>query len=119
MSIPNWVTDVFASIDSKDTKTFCSFLTEDANFIYANQTAVTGRDNIYQAVDGFFGSIKALKHSIENCWKDGNAVIVNGHVSYTRHDETILNVPFADIFLLDGDKVKDYIIYIDISELYK
>jgi hypothetical protein len=39
-------------------------------------------------------------------------------VTYTRHDGSILTVPFADVFLMAGDKVRDYRVYMDASALY-
>ena len=44
--------------------------------------------------------------------------IMEGRITYTRHDDTTLDVPFTNILVLEGDKIKEYKIYIDTSKLY-
>lgn len=51
---PGWVTELFASIDRKDSAAFVSFLTDDGQFRFGNQAAATGREAIAAAVEGFF-----------------------------------------------------------------
>ncbi len=118
MNMPEWATSLFQTIDNKDAEGFASYLTDNSSFVFSNAAPVVGKDNIQAAVDGFFGSIKALSHEIEDCWKNENSLVCSGRVTYTRHNETQLSVPFVDIFYKDGEKIKDYLIYIDISELY-
>jgi len=45
---------------------------------------------------------------------------MEGRITYTRHDDTHLNVPFTNILALgnDGKLIKEYKIYIDTSKLY-
>ena len=119
MNIPVWVEDLFASIDGQDSEKFCSYFTDEGTFVFSNMEPVKGVDNIREAVGGFFSSIKGLKHDLHNCWERNGSVITNGIVTYTRHDGSELTVPFADIFYMSGNKVKDYLIYIDISKLYQ
>ena len=46
-------------------------------------------------------------------------VFVNGNVTYTRLDDSVLSVNFSNTLKLKGDKIKDYLIFIDNSELFK
>jgi limonene-1,2-epoxide hydrolase len=39
-------------------------------------------------------------------------------VTYTRHDGSLISVPFANVFELRGDKITAYRIYIDNSSLF-
>lgn len=110
---------LFEAIDSFDTDTFVSYLDEDAVLRFGNMPAVTGKENIYQFIDGFFKSIKAIKHDQIEIWEVDNVSIMNGRVTYTRHDGSQLIVPFANIFKMRGDKVKDYLVFVDTSALYK
>ena len=42
-----------------------------------------------------------------------------GNVTYTRLDGSTLSVDFSNTFRLNGNKIKDYLIFIDNSDLYK
>jgi hypothetical protein len=113
-----WITDLFRSIDAKDTGKFVGFLTEDGQFRFGNAPPAIGRAAITALLDGFFGSIKGLRHDVANTWTMPDHVICEGMVTYTRHDGSTLSVPFVDIFAMRGKLIKDYLIYIDASQLY-
>ena len=110
---------LFQSIDNKDTETFLSFLADDVSFRFGNASPVTGKTAVGKAVSGFFSSIKAVHHELTASWKEADAVICHGMVTYTRHDSTGLSVPFANILIMDKAQIKNYMIFVDISDLYK
>jgi ketosteroid isomerase-like protein len=114
----DWIAALFAAIDRKDAEAFAEFVTEDARFVFGNLPAVEGRGAIRAFVAGFFDSIRAVSHHVPDAWQAGNKVVCRGEVSYTRHDGSRLTVPFANVFLMAGDKVCDYRIYMDASALY-
>jgi ketosteroid isomerase-like protein len=118
MSEMQWVKDLFATIDHKDAEGFVGRLTEDATFVFGNAEPVTGRGPIHDLLVGFFSSIRGLRHRLEETWLLPDAAIVTGRVTYTRHDGSTLEVPFADVFKMHGRLVHDYLIYIDASKLY-
>lgn len=118
MIIKQDIIDLFATIDSKDTDGFAAYLTENVVFIFGNFPPSNGLQSVKMTVSGFFESIRALKHNIENVWESGNSVIISGQVEYTRHSGTVLRAPFCDICRYDGAKIYDYRIYIDVSMLY-
>jgi hypothetical protein len=97
---------------------FVSYLTDDAQFKFGNNPASVGKASVREAVDGFFTTIKGLSHNIAGVWVHPDAVICQGEVTYTRTDDGKVTVPFADILGMEGDKVKDYLIYIDVAPLY-
>jgi limonene-1,2-epoxide hydrolase len=103
---------LFVSIDSMDTEGFLSFIAADATFRYGSSPAVHGHDTIREALNGFFSSIAALSHKVHRFIADGNAVVCEGEVTYTRH------LPFANIFEVDKGLISLYRIYIDIGPLY-
>lgn len=118
MSTPNWFKQLFENIDKMDTDGFVSVLTDDAIFKFGNAEAVIGKPAIGEAIAGFFSSIKAISHEILDTWELPGTVICRGNVTYTRHDSSQLTVPFANIFKIENDMVKEYLIYADISSLY-
>jgi hypothetical protein len=114
-----WVKLLIDSIDSMDVEAFTAFLTEDVCFRFGNAEPVSGKVNVGDAVSGFFESIAALQHNVLATIEQGNVVICHGAVTYTRHDSSTLTVPFANVLKLRGDLIMEYLIYIDISDLYK
>lgn len=113
-----WLEEIYKTIDAKDSDGFVSFLTEDAQFRFGNAPSVHGREAIKQGVDYFFSSIKSSQHKIVNFWTGDNSVVWQGEVLYTRLDGNQVTVNFVNIFNMEGDKIKDYLIYIDNAPVY-
>lgn len=113
------VKQLFNAIDDCDTNQFVNFLTEDVLFRFGNAEPVCGNDEVGEVVNGFFSSIKRIQHDLQEIWEQGDTVICNGNVTYTRHDTTTLCVPFANILKFTENQIRKYLIYVDISELYK
>lgn len=110
--------DLFAAIDAKETGRFVDFLTEDASFRFGSSPPALGRENIRAAVDGFFSTIAASRHTLSRSMREDGALICEGEVTYTRHDDTEIALPFANILELDGNLISNYKIYADAGPLY-
>lgn len=117
-SPPDLLDPLFQAIDSKDADRFASFLTEDGEFRFGNAPAVKGRDAVKEAVNGFFGTIDGLSHSVMRVWRDGESLACEGEVCYRRHDGSEIIIPFVDVFDFDDSLISSYRIYIDIAPLY-
>lgn len=113
-----WLRQLFAAIDAKDTPGFLGFLAEDATFRFGNQPALRGRVPIGAAVQGFFGSIKASRHEVVASWKHPDSVVCHGRVTYTRTDDRRVTLPFANVMLMRGELVSDYLIFVDLAPLF-
>ncbi len=112
------VAQVFADIDSFDPDRFVAHLTEDARFRFGNADPVTGRAAIREGVAGFFSSIDGLTHHIRNVYEAGDTVIAQIDVEYVRKDGKTVTVPNADILVYEGDLVRDWQIYIDVTPVF-
>lgn len=110
--------DLFAAIDTRDAGRFAALLHRDAVFQFGNAPRVHGREAIRETVAGFFMSIAAVHHDLAGVWQPAGALICHGDVTYTRHDDSTLTVPFANVLSLEGGKARDYRVYADISALY-
>ncbi len=109
---------LFAAIDDKDADGFVSHLTEDASFRFGSAPAAVGRDAIRDGVSAFFESIAGLSHRVDRIVAQGATLITEGLVTYDRHDGRSVEIPFVDVFEVDGQLIDDYRIYIDIGPLY-
>ena len=116
--VAEWADALFAAIDAQDAERFSEFLTEDGEFVFGSAPAVQGRAAVAEAVGGFFASIAGLKHSNLKVWDVPGKRIVEGRVCYTRHDGREVDLPFADVFDMDGEMIASYKIYMDIGPLY-
>ncbi len=110
--------ELFAAIDASDTERFLSFLTAEASFRFGSAPAVSGTEAIRAAVGGFFSTIAGCRHSITKTVVEGDVVICEGEVTYTRHDSSQITLPFANVFEMSGQLISAYKIYIDAGPLY-
>jgi len=116
--LPTWLTEMFAAVDAFDVETFLSFLAPDCMFRFGNTAPIYGHDAIRAAVAGLFAGLKGIGHANLAAWVHPHTVICRGDVTYTRHDDSTLTVPFAVIFKRKNDLVQEYLIYVDISQLF-
>ncbi len=114
----DWIRQLFECVDAKDVEGFLEYLTDDVKFSFGNAPAVTGKDSVRKSIEGFFGSIEGLSHRIEETWVHPETVICQGEVTYTRIDSSQVTIPFANILRMEGELIKEYLIYIDITPLY-
>lgn len=117
MSRVEWCQALFACIDAKDTRGFLGYLAPDARFRYGSAPAVSGHAAIGAAVDAFFASIRTLAHRVLDAWDAEDCVICRGEVTYQRHDERKMVLPFCVVLRMRGEKVARYEIYLDPTPL--
>ena len=113
-----WWIELCRVIDTKDTKAFVSFLTDDCEFRFANGPSAVGHAAIGAAVDAFWASIKASQHEIGHHWNDTGSGVCEGYCTYTRHDGSQIRLPFVDVLFFRGEKAAKYWIYMDVGPRY-
>lgn len=118
MSRQRWMEQLFDAIDAQDVQRFMSFLAPDCRFRFGNLAPVVGRAEVEEFVSGFFASIDSLAHRVVDSWDVPDGLICHGIVSYTRHDQSVLTVPFANVLKTTADGVSDYLIFADTSALF-
>ena len=115
----NFIPELYRSIDSMDSAKLVRQMTGDSSFRFANMPAVEGKSNITAFLDGFFQSIKGIAHTGLEFWNTADVWFVTGYVTYTRHDNSILKVPFSVLLKMKSELIKEFLIFVDNSELYK
>ena len=118
MRTPDWIHQLFKTIDTMDADRFIFYLTEEARLRFGNGPVVTGREKIRKNIAGFFASIKALRHVISETWIHPDVVILQGEVTYTRKDGSQITLPFMNLYRMRGNLIDQYLVYVDISPLY-
>lgn len=113
-----WIDELLAAIDRKDHVAFAEFFLPDATFRFGNIAPVCGRPAIAEAVAAFFLALKGLQHRIENRWLLPDTAIFTGTVTYTRHDDTVLQVPFANVLKIRPAGIQEYLTFVDNSTLF-
>lgn len=108
---------LFAAVDAMDTDTFGTFLADDAQFRFGNLPVVTGREAIKGFLGAWFPSIAAIRHDELVVRELGDSVFIEGRVTYTRKNGSVLSVPFANVFDMVVGSIKGYRIYVDNSAL--
>ncbi len=66
----NLVKRVLERVDAMDLDGFLGFFTDDARLRFGNSPAIAGKEQIDQSIGAFFGSIKALRHTILHTFSD-------------------------------------------------
>lgn len=119
MSKDSFIKDMYAIVDAQDGARLANMMTDNGIFRFANIPAVEGKEAIAGFLDNFFQSIKAIRHSEIEDWKVDDTRFASGMVTYTRHDDSELSVPFSVILKMKNEKIHEYLIFVDTSELYK
>lgn len=117
MNPTEFVKNLYKSVDARSVGALSKFLAEDVHFRFANAQALQGKTAVLAANESFFQSIARMSHQIEQVWQQGDDLICNGLVNYTRLNGSQFSVPFATILKLRDERIVNYQIYADVSSL--
>lgn len=109
---------IFAAFDSKDVSKLAEFMTDDVRLRLGNADTVEGKAAFVEAVNAFLGSVAGFRHEVRNVWVDGDALITELDVHYTRLDGREVTVPCCNVFVLRHGSVAEYRSYIDATPVY-
>jgi ketosteroid isomerase-like protein len=109
---------MFAVADTLDVDNYVNYLAPDVHFRFGNAEPITGREAVRDAVGQFFTTIKGLQHTILQEWHDGDTIIQQLDVTYTRLDDKQVTLPAINLLRMHDDTVADYRIYVDLAPVY-
>jgi ketosteroid isomerase-like protein len=118
LSPSDHVRRMFATFDAKDVSALAAFMTDDVRLRLGNAEMVQGKPAFVAAVDGFLASVAGFRHEVLNVWSDGDALIAEFDVHYTRLDGAEVTVPCCNVFRLRDGLVAEYRSYIDATPVY-
>ena len=110
--------DVFAALDAKDVSALAGYMTDDVRLRLGNTEPVEGKAAFISGAEAFNASVASVHHDLLNVWADGDALIIQLEVSYTRHDGGELTLPCCNVFRLRDGAIAEYLVYMDISPVY-
>jgi limonene-1,2-epoxide hydrolase len=93
-------------------------MTDDVRLRLGNAEPVEGKSAFIEAVNAFLGSVAGFRHDVLDIWSDGDALIVELDVHYTRLDGGEVTLPCCNVFRLRDGLVSDYRSYIDATPVY-
>lgn len=111
------IENFFKTTDSMNSQGFTSFFNDDAKWYFGNNEPLVGKVSIKEMAENFFETLKSIKHEVHKNVRSANTVFLEGKVSYFRHDENIVEVPFACSIELKEEKIQIYKTYIDLAPL--
>jgi len=117
MNKKDFIQKLYDSVDARSVEDLSEFLAEDVRFVLGNHDPIVGKAAVLDANQTFFSSINAMSHRIDNVWSQGEDVICHGQVDYVRLNGSEYPAGFATFLKLQDNKIIDYLIYADISDL--
>ena len=117
MSLQDWYAGLFAAIDAMDANAFADYMTEDGIFRYGSNPPAEGKPAVRDAVAGFFSTLNGLSHELLGTWEADDVRFIQGIVTYELTDGRSVLVHFLNLFRMEGDLVREYLVYTDPSPM--
>ena len=118
MSSSDRVRAIFATFDAKNVSALAAFMTDDVRLGLGNAEPVQGKPAFVEAVNAFLASVAGFRHEVLNVWSDGDALIAEFDVHYTRLDGGEVTLPCCNVLRLRDGLVSEYRSYIDARPVY-
>jgi ketosteroid isomerase-like protein len=109
---------MFGTFDAQDVPRLAGFVTEDVRLRLGNAEPVPGKPAFIEAVNAFTASVEGFRHEFQNIWSDGDVLIAEFDVHYTRLAAREVIVPCCNVFRLRDGLVAGYRSYIDATPVY-
>jgi ketosteroid isomerase-like protein len=110
--------DMLAAFDKNDISELGTFVTIDVRLQLMNTEAVRGQHAFATAVGAFHDSVASVRHEVLDLWIDGDTVIAELRVHYTRLDGRKVTLPCCNVFRISDGSIADYRSYMDATPVY-
>lgn len=112
-----WYEEILHAVDEKDSAGFVSYLTDDATFQWGAREPVEGKQAVKEYVDAFLSMFRGTRHVVFETLESGDTRVCRGEVTYLMPDGREIPTPFCNVFHMEGDRIREYLIHIDPSPL--
>ena len=120
----NIVETVFTALDFNESKAkatdmdlVLSCYAEESDLRFGNGPLLEGKDAIRVAYTGLVSMFEYMEHVLTRFIIDGDQIAVEGYGIFKPHGADEAEMPFADIFVLKGEKVIYHRAYTDMSTI--
>jgi ketosteroid isomerase-like protein len=114
----DWIEEYFADVDAMNLDAFVERHTDDAVVRINNNPPAQGKEEIRAVIGGFWEMIGGLRHDIRNRYEDGDTVILESDVIYTRKDGEEVVINTASVLHRDGELVDSLSFYNDPTPIF-
>ena len=114
----DWIREYFADVDAMRLDAFVERHTDDAVVSMNDNPPARGKDEIRQTIGGFWEMIGGLRHEIRQRYGDGDTVILESDVIYTRKDGEEVTVRTASVLHRSGELVDRLTFYNDPAPIF-
>jgi ketosteroid isomerase-like protein len=114
----NWLADYYTDVDNMDLEGYLDRHTDDAVVKFGNNPPAVGKQQIGEAIGGFFTTVAGMKHNFVAIHEAGDTTILEADIEYTRLDGSKVRVPSASFLHRRGDLVDQLTIYIDLAPVF-
>ncbi|GAA2796015.1 SgcJ/EcaC family oxidoreductase [Crossiella cryophila] len=104
-----------AAVDAGDAAAFGAWFAEDATYTFANNPALTGRAAIVEATAGAAGVLPWVRHVVEQVAVVGQQLFCRFTIKTEAPGGGELALPCVTVIWLDGDRIVDYRVHMDLS----
>ena len=115
----HFIQSLYQAVDAKNIDYLKEVIGEVIHFRIGNHPAVTDKVAVLEANRNFFSSIQSMKHDLSVIWQDGEYIGCHGVVHYTRLDGSEMSAGFSTTLKMQQDKLKEYLVFADLSQLFK
>ncbi len=113
-----WWQEYYDDIDNQRLDSLGSRTAQNVVVRTAGFPAVEGLENVLNGQREFFSTFKSLRHDFTNTWEVEDTAVLEAIVTYTRHDETSVEVPCVSILHRTDELVDSVRIYLDLAPIY-
>jgi ketosteroid isomerase-like protein len=114
----DWLRDYYDDVDNMRLDAFIDRHTDDVVVKFANNPPAVGKDEVAQAIGGFFQMIAGMRHDFVNVYTDGDATILEANIDYARKDGHHVTVPATSVLHRRDELVDQLRIYLDLAPVF-
>jgi ketosteroid isomerase-like protein len=109
---------IFAALDGGEVQRLAGMMDGNVRLQLANTEESHGKESFEKAVEAFLASVAGFRHEVIDVWCDGDTIVAELHVHYTRLDGRKVTVPCCNVFQISEDLVWAYRSYLDMTPVY-
>jgi ketosteroid isomerase-like protein len=112
------VQSLFAAVEANDVEAYAAFFAPNARYQVGNAPLIVGPKGIRDLAAQVMHVVKNVTHDVKAVWEQGNTVICEMEVVYTRFDNKEFRFPCIDVINVEDGQVRDFQAYIDANEVF-